>query len=40
MFLVTHPHFSISHWMESQPLRDTATRDRFVEGFRKAGLPE
>lgn len=39
-FLVTHPHFTISHWLASQPLRDAATRDHFVEGFCKAGLPE
>ena len=40
MFLVTHPYFTISHWLASQPLRDADTRDHFVEGFRKAGLPE
>jgi TolB-like protein/Flp pilus assembly protein TadD len=40
MFLVTHPHFTIRHWVASQPLRDAATADHFVEGFRKAGLPE
>lgn len=40
MFLATHPHFTITHWLNSQPLRDGATRDHFVEGFRKAGLPE
>lgn len=40
MFLVTHPHFTISHWVASQPLRDAATRDHFLDGFRRAGLPE
>jgi adenylate cyclase len=40
MFLVTHPHFTISHWVASQPLRAPAVADHFVEGFRKAGLPE
>lgn len=40
MFLVTHPHFTISHWAASQPLRDAATRDHFLDGFRRAGLPE
>ncbi|MGH6760565.1 MAG: hypothetical protein ACRECW_03110 [Phyllobacterium sp.] len=40
MFLVTHPYFTISHWAASQPLRDAATRDHFLDGFRRAGLPE
>jgi adenylate cyclase len=40
MFLVTHPYFKISHWVASQPLRDAAVAAHFVEGFRKAGLPE
>lgn len=40
MFLVTHPYFTISHWVASQPLRDAAVAEHFVEGFRKAGLPE
>jgi TolB-like protein/DNA-binding SARP family transcriptional activator/Tfp pilus assembly protein PilF len=40
MFLATHPHFTIRHWVNSQPLRDKAVHDHFVEGFRKAKLPE
>ncbi|MDQ6432729.1 hypothetical protein RB623_01520 [Mesorhizobium sp. LHD-90] len=40
MFLVSHPHFTIGHWRSSQPLRDTAVGEHFVDGFRKAGLPE
>ncbi len=40
LFLVSNPHFRISHWVESHPLRDEATREHFVEGYRKAGLPE
>ena len=40
MFLISNPHFTISHWVESMPFRDDAARDHFVEGFRKAGLPE
>jgi adenylate cyclase len=40
MFLVAHPHFTIGHWTGSQPLRDAAVRAHFVDGFRKAGLPE
>jgi adenylate cyclase len=40
LFLIAHPHFTISHWLNSQPLRDASVRDHFVDGFRKAGLPE
>ena len=40
MFLLSNPHFTISHWVESMPFRDDAARDHFVDGFRKAGLPE
>lgn len=40
MFLVSHPHFTIGHWKNSQPLRDAATGEHFIDGFRKAGLPE
>ncbi len=39
LFLATHPHFTISHWAASQPLRDTAVQDHFIDGFRKAKLP-
>ncbi len=40
MFMLTSPHFTISHWIAAMPLRDTATSDHFAEGYRKAGLPE
>jgi TolB-like protein len=40
MFLLTSPHFTISHWSSIQPFRDDATRAHFVEGLRLAGLPE
>ncbi|RFB91836.1 adenylate/guanylate cyclase domain-containing protein [Rhizobium leguminosarum bv. trifolii] len=40
LFLIAHPHFTIGHWLSSQPLRDGSVRDHFVDGFRKAGLPE
>jgi len=40
LYLAGRPHFRISHWLETQSFRDMATRDRFVEGYRKAGLPE
>ncbi|MEZ5831055.1 MAG: adenylate/guanylate cyclase domain-containing protein [Dongiaceae bacterium] len=40
LFLVTNPHFTISHWLHYWPGRDQDVRDHFVDGFRKAGLPE
>ncbi len=40
MFMSANPHFRISHWAETQPFRDLAMRNRFVEAYRKAGLPE
>lgn len=40
LFLVGNPDFSIRHWAAMEPFRDAAMRERFVEGFRKAGLPE
>jgi tetratricopeptide (TPR) repeat protein len=40
LFLLGNPHFSISHLVETVPFRDLAVRDREVEGYRKAGLPE
>ncbi len=40
LFLIAHPHFTIDHWLNSQPLRDIDVRDHFVDGFQKAGLPE
>ncbi len=40
LFMVSNPHFTISFWAASQPFRDEAMRDHFVEGYRKAGLPE
>jgi TolB-like protein len=40
LFLVGNPAFSIRHWVATEPLRDAAVREHFVEGFRKAGLPD
>lgn len=40
LYLATNPHFKISHWVESQPYRDLALRDMYVEGLHKAGFPE
>ena len=35
-----HPGFSISRWRHRPPHRDKAILERFIEGLRKAGLPE
>jgi TolB-like protein len=40
LFLVGNPDFSIRHWAVMEPFRDDAMRERFIAGFRKAGLPE
>jgi tetratricopeptide (TPR) repeat protein len=40
LYIASTPHFRISYWVETQPFRNLATRDRFVKGYRKAGLPE
>ena len=40
MFMVANPHFTIDHWVKTQPFRDLKTRDLFVEGYRKAGIPD
>lgn len=40
LFLVGSPDFTIRHWVTQEPFRDAATLEHFVDGFRKAGLPE
>lgn len=40
MFLIGNPHFTTSHWVWTEPFRDDAMREHFVDGFRKAGLPD
>lgn len=40
MFMVSNPHFTISHWASTQPFRDEAMRAHFIDGYLKAGLPE
>jgi TolB-like protein len=39
-FLQLVPSFSIREWIRSQPLTDETVRDRFIEGYRRAGLPD
>jgi TolB-like protein len=39
LFLVANPGFSTRHWAATEPFRDAATLDHFVDGYRKAGLP-
>ncbi|MBZ9674038.1 winged helix-turn-helix domain-containing tetratricopeptide repeat protein [Mesorhizobium sp. ES1-3] len=40
LFLVGNPHFTTRHWVWTEPFRDDATREHFIEGFHKAGLPD
>ncbi len=40
LFLVANPHFTTRHWAATEPFRDAATLEHFVDGYRKAGLPE
>lgn len=40
VFLVTNPHFTIRHFIATQPFRDHATLDHFVDGLRQAGFPD
>ncbi|MBX6320849.1 MAG: hypothetical protein IRY94_03390, partial [Rhodospirillaceae bacterium] len=35
-----HPGFTISQWRLRPPYRDAAVLDHFVDGLRKAGLPD
>jgi TolB-like protein len=40
LFLLSNPNFKIRKWAASQPFRDESMRQHFVEGLRKAGLPD
>jgi TolB-like protein/cytochrome c-type biogenesis protein CcmH/NrfG len=39
LFLVGNPDFTTRHWAATEPFRDAAVLEHFVDGFRKAGLP-
>ncbi len=38
--LTKHPNFSIKYWRHVPPVKDPKELDQFIEGLRKAGLPE
>jgi TolB-like protein/class 3 adenylate cyclase/Flp pilus assembly protein TadD len=40
MFMANNQYFTIKNWVEAQPFRDEAARQHFIDGYRKAGLPE
>jgi TolB-like protein/Tfp pilus assembly protein PilF len=40
LFMASNRLFTIRHWASTQPFRDEAMREHFVDGYRKAGLPE
>jgi tetratricopeptide (TPR) repeat protein len=40
LFMMSNPHFTIGKWSASQPFRDEAAREHFIDGYRKAGLPD
>jgi hypothetical protein len=39
-YLKITPNFSIAVWAKSEPYTDTNELQRYVDGLRKAGLPE
>jgi tetratricopeptide (TPR) repeat protein len=40
VFLALYPHFSSLEWARRQPFERDSDRQRFLEGYRKAGLPD
>jgi len=40
LFLLSNPHFSIRAWADSQAFRDQEIPQHFIDGYRKAGLPD
>jgi adenylate cyclase len=39
-YLLDFPHFSAGQWGRTQPFRNDADRQHFIDGYVKAGLPE
>ena len=39
-YLAVNPHFSINRWAEQEPYEVPADLENYVQGLRKAGLPE
>jgi adenylate cyclase len=39
-FLLEFPNFSARQWGSTQPFRNDADRQHFIDGYLKAGLPE
>jgi tetratricopeptide (TPR) repeat protein len=40
LFMASNPNFTIGTWVASHPFPDDATRQLFIDGYRKAGLPD
>jgi TolB-like protein len=40
LFMAMNPAFRISRWIESNPFADKSAGEHFIEGYRRAGLPE
>ncbi|MGE0281656.1 MAG: adenylate/guanylate cyclase domain-containing protein [Rhizobiaceae bacterium] len=40
LFLAKTPFFTITHWADLQPARDAGVLERFINGYRMAGLPD
>ncbi|RWC23238.1 MAG: adenylate/guanylate cyclase domain-containing protein [Mesorhizobium sp.] len=40
LFMAANRLFTISYWASTQPFLDEGMREHFVDGYRKAGLPE
>jgi adenylate cyclase len=40
LFMSLNPGFRVSHWIEFTRFADKAAGQHFVDGYRKAGLPE
>jgi tetratricopeptide (TPR) repeat protein len=40
LFMASNPNFTVSAWIEAHPFADDATRQHFMDGYRKAGLPD